>query len=115
MTKLLLSGLIFVAMAAPALALECPVASEIDDAATAALVQQYLPADIDLDAPDAPNSAIFELTQAGVAPDLILDNLIATYCASVAANTALSEAEKTQRVDDFSKSATDLVYPGNTD
>jgi hypothetical protein len=93
-------------------ALECPAPADINDPATAAAIAKILPADIDLDAPDALQSAVFDLQQAGVANDVILDNLIAVYCAVVDAQTGLSDDDKTQSVETFSQQATQVVFSG---
>ena len=96
----------------PVLALECPVPAQFDDATTAAAVAKMLPLGIDLETPNALQSAIVDLRQAGVSEDLILDNLIASHCATVAAETGLSENEKAKRVDDFTTMAEPLVMAG---
>lgn len=93
-----------------AYALDCPAPSRIDNPATAAVVQKYLPDHIDLAAPDAMETAVFGLQRDGVEPDVLLNNLIATYCGSVASESGLSDQAKTQRVMNFSKSATQLVF-----
>lgn len=95
---------------APAQALECPSLTAFNSPATADAVAKILPAGIDLDAPDAAASAIYELRQAGIADDMILDNLIATQCAAVIAEPGLSDAEKEQRVRDFTTWVEPLIY-----
>lgn len=114
MTRYLLLGSVacLIAATSAATALECPVASQIDD--PAALAQQFLPADIDLAAPQAMQSAVFGLKRAGVSPDLIVDNLVAVHCAAIAADPNVAEADKAQRVEDFSTSATQLVFGSST-
>lgn len=91
-------------------ALECPVPAKIDDAATVGKIQELLPADTNLDAPDALQTAVFNLKTAGIPEDLILDNLIAVYCAAINAQTGVSDDEKTQQVQAFSQSATEMVF-----
>lgn len=109
-----LAGLVlFTFSAAPVLALECPVSTQFDDATTAAAVAKILPPGIDLEAPQALQSAIFDLRQAGVSDDLILDNLIAIHCATVVADPGLSDAQKTKRVVDFPTTAEPLVIGGS--
>ncbi|MGV3491996.1 MAG: hypothetical protein ACO1OG_11810 [Devosia sp.] len=113
MTKFALSAgtALAMLMASSALALECPIAAAIDDAAVAGSIAEYLPADTDLEAPDALQSAVFELKQAGVPDDTILDNLLSVYCAAVNA-TDLSDADKTQKVEAFSETADTAVFGG---
>jgi hypothetical protein len=101
---------LLLALSSTAWALECPVLAAIDDPAVAATVQQLLPGDTDLEAPDALRSAVFELKQAGVADDLILDNLIAVYCGAINALPDVSDDDKSQRVEAFTQSATQVVF-----
>lgn len=89
--------------------LECPVPASINTPADAAKIGQILPPDTDLDAPDALQSAVFELRQAGIADDTIINNLIAVYCAAVSTQPGLSEDAKSQQVEAFSKTATQAV------
>lgn len=88
-------------------ALDCPV---VDNGASATTVAGNLPADIDLDAPDALQSAVFDLRSAGIADDLILDNLIAVYCTAVSAEAGTSDDDKTERIKAFSQTATQAVF-----
>lgn len=97
-----------------AMALECPTPGVVADPAQASVIENILPADVDLEAPDALQSAIFDLKQSGVADDVILDNLIATYCVYVDAEPGVSDDDKTQQVKDFSEAATQAVF-GNAD
>jgi hypothetical protein len=66
MTKFSLSASLAIlpALSSTAWALDCP-AITIDDPAMAAGLAQVLPADIDLDAPEALQSAVFELRRRG--------------------------------------------------
>ncbi|SEQ41723.1 hypothetical protein SAMN05428969_3002 [Devosia sp. YR412] len=99
-----------VALATPAMALECPVLAKLDDPALAGVVAHILPDGVDLDAPDALETAIFDLKQAGVPDDAVLDNLIASYCLTTDGQADLSDDAKTERLEDFSQSATQLVF-----
>jgi hypothetical protein len=101
---------LIVALGSSAWALDCPVPAKIDDPATAAKIQDLLPADTDLDAPDALQTVVFDLKAAGISDDLILDNLISVRCAAVNAQTGVSDDEKTQQVEAFSQSANDVVF-----
>jgi hypothetical protein len=112
--SLLVVGLVLSLLAVtPTLALECPVPAQFDDPATAQAVRNILPQGIDLEAPNAVESAVFELGQAGVSEDFILDNLIASYCSSIAADPAIPEADKAQRVQGFSARVEPLVFAGD--
>ena len=93
-----------------AMALECPAPAALNDPADAAAIGNILPADIDLEAPDALQSAVFDLRQAGIDDDVILDNLIASYCLTVNAQAGVSDDDKTRQVEDFSQAATQLVF-----
>ena len=101
---------LLLALGSSAWALECPVPAKIDDASTAQKIEELLPADTDLDAPDALQSAVFNLKTAGISEDVILDNLIAVYCAAINAQTGVSDDEKTQQVEAFSQSANNVVF-----
>lgn len=101
---------LLLALGSTAWALECPVPAKIDDAATAQKIEELLPADTDLDAPDALQTAVFNLKAAGISEDMILDNLIAVYCAAINAQTDLSDDEKTGQVQAFSQSANVVVF-----
>ncbi len=103
---------VLLVMCSSASALECPVPTTIDDPTSAALMEKYLPADTALDAPDALQSAVFDLKRAGLSDELILDNLIAVYCPSVDAIPGLSDEDKTQRVQAFAEMASGLVFNG---
>jgi hypothetical protein len=106
MTRLSLptSIAILLALSSTSWALECPVV------APDPIVAQILPADTDLEAPEAIQSAVFELKQAGIADDAIVDQLISVYCGSVAALPDVSDDEKDRRVEAFSQMASDAVF-----
>ena len=104
---------ILLLMTATAMALECPVPAGIADQAQAAAIDKILPDGVDLEAPQALQSAVFELKQAGIADDVILDNLIAAQCASVNTLPGVSDDDKTQRVQAFSTEADTAVFGGN--
>lgn len=109
-TSLACSFAILSLLGAPAWAMECPSPNTINDPATAAKVREALPRDIDLQAPDALQSAVFQLKDAGVSDDLILDNLIAVYCVAVNVEPGVSDADKTQRAETFSQNATNFIF-----
>jgi len=102
MAKLLSATTLALLMTTSAMALECPIPVAVNDAASAAAVRQVLPAGVDLDAPQALQSSVFELRQAGVGDDAIVDNLISAYCTSVNAQPGLSDDDKTQKINTFS-------------
>lgn len=101
---------ILLALSANALAFECPAPAPTNDPKVAASIAEILPKDTDLSAPDAVDSAVFDLKQAGVPDDTIVDNLVSVYCGSVATLEDVSDADKAQRIDAFSKSASEAVF-----
>ena len=101
---------IMLALSCNAWAIECPDLKAAEDPKLAATIAEILPEDADLDAPDAVKSAVFDLKQAGVADDLIVDNLVSVYCRSVASLGDVSEDDKSQRVQAFSESASEVVF-----
>jgi hypothetical protein len=88
----------------------CPDADQIDSADLLAKIKPLLPSDVDLEAPDQLQSAVYTLRAEGVPPGTAVNNLIAAYCPAVAADQSLSDAEKTQRVQRFARKATELIY-----
>lgn len=111
MTKLLSSAaVIALLLGSSAMALECPVPAAINDPASAAVVERVLPDGIDLDAPEALQSAVFELQQAGVDDDTILDNLISAYCNTLNGQQGLTDDEKAARIDSFTGEADNTVF-----
>lgn len=63
-----------------------------------------------LNEPDALNAAVDKLRKAGASPALVIDNLISAYCPVVAANTSLTNQQKTTRVQRFASIVAPLVY-----
>ncbi|MDB5538783.1 MAG: hypothetical protein JWQ89_510 [Devosia sp.] len=98
---------------ASAAGLDCTVTGQIDPASAQTDIMSVLPPDVDLAAPDGLRSAVFTLLLQGVAPNVVLNNLISAYCPTVAADQSLTDAEKTQRVLTFSQEATRLIYSKN--
>lgn len=111
MTRLFSSAVVIaLLLGSSAMALECPIAADINDAASAAAVERVLPAGVDLDAPGALQSSVFELKQAGVDDDTILDNLIAAYCKTLNGQEGLSDDQKSTRIDSFTGEADNTVF-----
>jgi hypothetical protein len=106
----LLYTIAWLGTAGAAMALDCPAPRAAEDAATAAAIDAILPDDTDLAAPDALESAVFNLRAAGISDDLILDNLLAVQCATIDAQPHVSDADKAAQLEDFSRSADLAVY-----
>lgn len=100
---------LLVVLGSTAWGLECPIPASLDAPADATRISQILPADTDLDAPDALQSAVFDLRAAGISDDQIINSLIAVYCAAVSAQPGVSDEDKSQRVEAFSQSASQAV------
>ncbi len=57
-----------------------------------------------------------DLRKGGLKPSMIVDRLVGAYCPLVAADTALSDKQKTERVRQFAQQVTGLAYaPSATD
>jgi hypothetical protein len=81
-----------------------------DEPASAGDIKAILPTGDALADPTQLNTAIQALSKRGLSKLLIVDNIIAAHCASVAANGELSDAEKRARMLRFSRLATQSVY-----
>jgi hypothetical protein len=88
----------------------CPEIGQIDSADLLAKIEPLLPSDIDLEAPQQLESVIFAFHAEGIPPATAVNNLVAAYSPAVAPDRALSDAEKTRRVQQFARTATELVY-----
>ena len=97
-------------LATSAMALECPIPAAIDDPASAAAIAKVLPDGVDLEAPQALQSSVFELKQAAVPDDAIVDNLVAAFCNSISAQAGMPEADKTGKIEAFSDEADKAVF-----
>lgn len=105
-----LLAVILAASTASADSFVCPETSQIDPSSARPDIKAVLPSGVDLEAPDALQSAVFTLLGEGVAPAIVLNNLVAAFCPGVAADRSLTDAERTQRVQRFANLATILVY-----
>ncbi len=97
--------------AQPALAasaFECPKSTL--EASQAATIKSVLPTGDGLDKPDALDAAVDSLRAANIGSGLIIDGVIAAYCPTVAAETGLSDAAKTEKMASFASRVTRTVY-----
>ena len=96
--------------ATPAAAFTCPtptlegVAGQPTDNGT------LLPRGDALDDPAKLNAGVAALRAKGVPAAIIIDRLVANYCAAQAGNTGLDDAERTQRVRSFAGRIARTVY-----
>lgn len=82
----------------------------IADGAQAASVEKLLPTGDAFDDIAKLNAAVYALRQQGIQETLVIDSLVAGYCPVVAANTALTDAQKTARVMRFASRVMRTVY-----
>lgn len=104
-------GAIALSAALPSLAsaaFQCP--AQPLEAARASTISAALPTGDAFNDPAALVAAVSALRAEGVGLPLIVDNLIAAYCPTVAGQAGLSDAEKTQAVNRFAARATRTVY-----
>ena len=87
---------------------ECP--TNPLEAAQAAKIRALLPGGDAYAHVDALNAAVTALKAEGASTVLVIDNLIASYCPLVAAQTDLSEVQKSARVARFAARITRTVY-----
>ena len=73
-------------------------------------VDALIPLGDDLDQPAKLNAAVDTLRKQGMSEGSIIDNLIAAYCPTVAANPALDDRQKTARLRLFAARATGVIY-----
>ena len=104
----------FALLALPATAqaagFECDWRPVADEPAGAGNIKAILPTDGALDDPAQLNAVIDILRKRGLSKLLIVDNIVSAYCARVAANGELSDAEKRTRMLRFARIATQTVY-----
>jgi hypothetical protein len=87
---------------------ECPT-MPLEDA-KAAEVKALLPTGDAYDRIDRLSSAVAALKAAGASPVIVIDRLIASYCPLVAAESGLTDAQKTAKVMRFAARVTRTVY-----
>lgn len=108
----------FALQAAPAYAagFECPSRPVADEPAGIKDIKSLLPVGDPLDNPAQLNTAVATLRGQGLSEGLIIDNLIGAYCPVVAADAALDDTQKTERVRRFASLITGIVFSlGSTD
>ncbi len=91
--------------ASSALALECPTPASFSDPANTEAVNRILPPSTDLSAPQAVQSAIFLLKEAGISNDQIIDQLVYTYCQQLSSQPGLTDEQKNEQIRTFSSEA----------
>ena len=104
-------GTMVLSTAWPALsnaAFECP--SEPLEGTRASAIAATLPTGDAFDDPAALVTAVNALRAENVGLPMIVDNLIAAYCPTVENQTALTDAQKTQKVNQFAARITRTVY-----
>lgn len=70
----------------------------------------------DADASKRLGELMVDLRKSGLKPSMIVDRLVGAYCPLVAADTSLSDKQKTDRVRQFAQQVTGLAYmPALTD
>lgn len=100
-----------VSASAPALAagpFECPLKPL--EAPQAASIRALLPSGDAFDDVERLNAAVTTLKAQGTNPVLVIDNLISAYCPLVAAQSGLTDAQKSARVVRFAARVTRVVY-----
>ena len=108
---LAVAGAIQFATPVEAAGFACPQLSELNTPPLPAEVDRIVPKGPLLEEPNNLSSAIDLLRVHGLSRDDTVNHLIAFYCPAVAANTSLTDAQKTTRVMDFSQMVTRLVLP----
>ncbi|MFG1341421.1 hypothetical protein [Xanthobacter autotrophicus] len=93
-------------------AFECP--AKPLESAQAASIKALLPTGDAFDQVERLNTAVTTLKAQGASPVLVIDNLIAAYCPVVAAQSGLTDAQKTVRVTRFAARITRTVYALDT-
>lgn len=88
----------------------CPAITGADAQAQAKTVQELLGQGDPLDRPEQLDAAVDALKKAGVSRAMIIDQVVAAYCPSVAANKSLSTLQKTLRVQQVAAILTHRVY-----
>lgn len=101
---------VLIGPAALAAGFECGWRPTADTPAGIQDITSLLPVSDPLDHPASLNAAVDKLRSQGLSKTLIIDNLIGAYCALVAKDTLLNDAQKTARMQNFSLQATRAVY-----
>ncbi|MFC5387410.1 hypothetical protein ACFPLB_15735 [Aquamicrobium segne] len=108
--KMTIAGLAFVlpwSISARA-AFECP--TQPLETAHNSIIAAALPTGAAFDDRTALTAALTALHAEGVSMPIIVDTLIAAYCPTIANETGLSDAQKTQKVNQFALRMTRMVY-----
>jgi hypothetical protein len=98
------------APSAHAAGFECSWRPTADDAPQIRDVDALIPVGDDLDQPAKLNAAVDTLRAQGMPEASIINNLIAAYCPTVAADQALSDRQKTAQMRRFAGRVTRVIY-----
>ncbi|GGG43800.1 hypothetical protein [Chelatococcus composti] len=101
------AALLFGTMTARAADFVCP---DLPGSAQTKTIQDLLGSVDPLDRPDQLNAAVDALNKAGVSRAMIIDQIIAAYCPSVAANKNLTPLQKTLRIQRVAAEVSRQVY-----
>lgn len=94
----------------------CPDTSASGMAGKASSLDGLYAGATDADASKRLGELMTDLRKSGLKPSMIVDHLVGAYCPLVAADTSLSDEQKTNRVRDFAQQVTGLAYmPSQTD
>jgi len=102
--------LVAIAPVAASAAFECPVPAPGAAPAQSQAIKAALPAGDAFADLTKLNAAVASLRSQGIGNAIIIDNLIAAYCPTVADNAALTEAQKREAVRRFAGQITRTVY-----
>jgi hypothetical protein len=105
-----LSGSLAASMGVRAAGFECGWRPAADEPSQIRDIETLLPVGDAFDQPAKLNAAVDALRQQGLSEVLIVDNLIDAYCPVVAANSALSDAQKTARMRRFAGRVVRFAY-----
>ncbi|MGO4387654.1 CopG family transcriptional regulator [Microvirga sp. 2YAF29] len=101
---------------AHAAAFTCPDTSTVTTTGKTQAIDGLYAGATDADAGKRLGELMTDLRKSGLKPSMIVDHLVGAYCPLVAADTSLSDAQKTNRVRRFAQQVTGLAYmPSETD
>jgi hypothetical protein len=96
---------------ADAATFECPYSREAGAPALSRDISKIVPDALSRQQRNDLEVAIGDLRRSGLSPDQTVNHLVASYCPAVAAQTGLSEDQKTERVMQFAQEVMRLVLP----
>jgi hypothetical protein len=104
------SSIVACGSTAASAAFVCPVKTPGANAAQDQMIAKAIPAGDALDEVTKLNAAVGDLRAKGISSAIVVDSLIASYCPTVARNTALSDDQKRARVARFASRIVRVVY-----